>query len=308
MKQIKKFIIVFFLFSFETKIHSDQNNILIKIDNKIITSQDIKNKIITNLLLSKKEINQSNIDNLKRKTIEDLIIISIKKIELEKFNFKRDDLQINTYLNSITGNNIISIKNLFKSNNVSFEVFLEEIDTELKWRKLIYRKFQNKIEINPVEIDREIENISKGQKKIYEYNLSEIEILDNERNSESEEINQIYSEIKDFGFENAVLKFSISPSSSKNGNLGWINSQSLSNEILSVLNKMKVGEISLPIKKQNKIIFLKLNDKRSSSLSELNIEELKEKIINQKKNDMFKLYSSSYLSQLRNSKYIEYFK
>ena len=71
---------------------------------------------------------------------------------------------------------------------------------------------------------------------------------------------------------------------------------------------MKVGEISLPIKKQNKIIFLKLNDKRSSSLSELNIEELKEKIINQKKNDMFKLYSSSYLSQLRNSKYIEYFK
>ena len=308
MKQIKKFIIVFFLFSFETKIHSDQNNILIKIDNKIITSQDIKNKIITNLLLSKKEINQSNIDNLKRKTIEDLIIISIKKIELEKFNFKRDDLQINTYLNSITGNNIISIKNLFKSNNVSFEVFLEEIDTELKWRKLIYRKFQNKIEINPVEIDREIENISKSQKKIYEYNLSEIEILDNERNSVSEEINQIYSEIKDFGFENAVLKFSISPSSSKNGNLGWINSQSLSNEILSVLNKMKVGEISLPIKKQNKIIFLKLNDKRSSSLSELNIEELKEKIINQKKNDMFKLYSSSYLSQLRNSKYIEYFK
>ena len=70
---------------------------MIKIDNKIITSQDIKNKIITNLLLSKKEINQSNIDNLKRKTIEDLIIISIKKIELEKFNFKRDDLQINTY-------------------------------------------------------------------------------------------------------------------------------------------------------------------------------------------------------------------
>ena len=298
----------FFLFSFETKIHSDQNNILIKIDNKIITSQDIKNKIITNLLLSKKEINQSNIDNLKRKTIEDLIIISIKKIELEKFNFKRDDLQINTYLNSITGNNIISIKNLFKSNNVSFEVFLEEIDTELKWRKLIYRKFQNKIEINPIEIDREIENISKSQKKIYEYNLSEIEILDNERNSKSEEINQIYSEIKDFGFENAVLKFSISPSSSKNGNLGWINSQSLSNEFLSVLNKMKVGEISLPIKKQNKIIFLKLNDKRSSSLSELNMEELKEKIINQKKNDMFKLYSSSYLSQLRNSKYIEYFK
>ena len=197
---------------------------------------------------------------------------------------------------------------MFKSNNVSFEVFLEEIDTELKWRKLIYRKFQNKIEINPIEIDREIENISKSQKKIYEYNLSEIEILDNERNSESEEINQIYSEIKDFGFENAVLKFSISPSSSKNGNLGWINSQSLSNEFLSVLNKMKVGEISLPIKKQNKIIFLKLNDKRSSSLSELNMEELKEKIINQKKNDMFKLYSSSYLSQLRNSKYIEYFK
>ena len=69
---------------------------------------------------------------------------------------------------------------------------------------------------------------------------------------------------------------------------------------------MSIGEISEPIKKQDKIIFLKLDDKRSSDVSQNNFETLREKIINQKKNELFNLYSSSYLSKLRNTKFIEY--
>ena len=69
---------------------------------------------------------------------------------------------------------------------------------------------------------------------------------------------------------------------------------------------MKVGEISNPIKKQNKIIFLKLNDKKILML-QISLESLKRNYSTEK-NEMFKLYSNSYLSQLRNSKYIEYFK
>ena len=44
-----------------------ENSIIIKIDDQIITNFEIKNKILSNLILSNKEINQFNIDSLKKK-------------------------------------------------------------------------------------------------------------------------------------------------------------------------------------------------------------------------------------------------
>ena len=308
MNLIKKFIFIFFFLNTVFAIHAKENNIVIKIDNEIITTQDIKNKILTTLILSKKEINQDNINSLKRRSIENLIQLTIKKIELKKFNFKKDHQQINSYLESVSGNNIQLLKDLFKSNNLDFELFLNEIDTEFKWRKFIFRTFDKKIQISSEEIDQQIKVITQKQEDIIKYNLSEIEILTNNKNLDANIVSQVQNEIKDNGFENAVIKFSIAETSSNKGSLGWINSSVLSKEFLRILDKMEVGEISNPIKKQNKIIFLKLNDKKITYASDINLESLKKEIIQQKKNDMFKLYSNSYLSQLRNSKYIEYFK
>ena len=86
------------------------NKIIVKIDNELITSYDIKNKILTTLVLAQKEINQKNIDILKSKSIEDLIQNRLKKIELKKYNLKRNDKKITAYLNSISSNNIQNLK------------------------------------------------------------------------------------------------------------------------------------------------------------------------------------------------------
>ena len=69
---------------------------------------------------------------------------------------------------------------------------------------------------------------------------------------------------------------------------------------------MKIGEVSKPIRKQNKIIFLRLNDKKNISYTKENIKLLEENILNKKKNELFNLYSNSYISKLKNSSFIEY--
>ena len=70
---------------------------------------------------------------------------------------------------------------------------------------------------------------------------------------------------------------------------------------------MEVGDISIPIKVQNNILVLRLNDKRISKVEDINIPKLKERLINQKKNELFNLHSRSYLSKLRNTILIEYY-
>ena len=62
-----------------------------------------------------------------------------------------------------------------------------------------------------------------------------------------------------------------------------INSNSLSEEISQVLKKISPGQITDPIYRTNSVLFLKLNDKRVSSTDNINVSDLKKKLLDQKK-------------------------
>ena len=85
-----------------------------------------------------------NINNFKKVSLENLIQNRLKKIELKKYNIKKDDKQINSYLNSISSNNIENLKNIFESYDLDFKEFTDEIDVEFRWRKFIYQMYKKK--------------------------------------------------------------------------------------------------------------------------------------------------------------------
>ena len=228
------------------------------------------------------------------------------KIELDRVNIKSDNAKVNAYLNSISSNNILELKNKFNQNNLDFELFLQEIKVQLKWQEFIYKLYSNKIEIDTDNIDQELQTIIKNNSNIKEFRISEIEILNDKQELEKERILTIQNQIKSEGFEKTAVKYSISSSSNNKGDLGWINAESLSEKILNILNTMNIGETSKPIKRQNSIIFLKIADKRSSKTKDINLSELKSKLVNQKKNELYNLYSRSHLSKLKNNSLIEY--
>jgi len=284
-----------------------KNEIVARVENKIITDYEIKNKILSSIIVANKEINQENINSIKRQSLETLIQLKLKKLEIDKFNLKkRETDKVNTYLNSISSNNIIGLQDKFKNNNLDFQLFVEEIETELMWQELIYKIYSKKIKIDEKNIDNELKKLIKNESDIVEFNISEIEIFLDDANSYEEKVLYIEDLIIKNGFDDVALKFSISSSASNNGNLGWINSKSLSSDIYKIIINMEKKGISKPIKRQNSILFLKLNDIKESKLENLNIPELKLKLINQKKNELFNLYSISHLSKLKNSSLIEY--
>ena len=157
MKEIKIVLVLLFLFP---KIVSAkiENKIVVKVEDQIITNYEIKNKILTSLILSEKKVNQENINSLKKDVLENLIQLKLKKIELSKYNIKKDDLQTQVYLKSISpSNNVENLKDILKKNNLSYELFLSEIEIELMWQKFIYKIYSNKINIDEKEIVKELE-------------------------------------------------------------------------------------------------------------------------------------------------------
>ena len=283
-----------------------ENNIVLKVENEIITKYEIKNKILSSLILSGQEINQENINRYKKSTLENLIQLKLMKIELSKYNLKDEPDKLNSYLRTLSSNNIDSLKNKFLNNKLDYDLFLDEIKIKLKWQDLIYLIYSKKINLDEKSIDIELQEIIRNRSEIDQYNLSEIEILLNGNESDAENIKNISDQIDLEGFEAVAIKFSISDSSKNKGELGWINGNILSRQIYDIVSNMKPGEVSKPIKQQSSIIFLKLNDKRSAKIKELDKNKLRKDIVIQKKNELFNLYSRSHLSKLKNTSLIEY--
>jgi len=307
MKSFFSIILIFFSFLYFNKSESKiSNNIELKVGKKIITSYEIKNKILSNLLISNQDINQENINKFKKQALESLIQKKIKETELDKYNFKVDQKNIETYLNSISFNKIEDLKEKFRVNDISFELFLEEINIQFKWQQLIMNTYSKNIKIDKKIIEKEINEILTSQSKILEFRISEIEILISNDENDQKKIENLKNAIKEIGFDSAAQKYSTSSTAFNKGDLGWVNSKSLSKEIFNVINNLEIGQISEPIFKKGIATIFKLTKKRNMDTGKINIDNLKRELISKKTNDLFNLYSQSLISTLRNSTLIEY--
>ena len=217
-----------------------------------------------------------------------------------------DKLNVNNQLLALSSNNISEFKKKFQALGINFDLFVKELKVETAWKQLMYQIYKDKVKVNQQEIDKQVLGFIKNNSQITEFKISEIEISLDENTNYLDEVNFITKEIQENGFENTAFKFSNSSSAKNYGDIGWINSESLSSRVSKILKDLKKGEISNPIKNPNSLLFLKLTDRKTSKVNDINAEEFKKKLIDQKKNELFTLYSRSHLSKLKNNSLIEY--
>ena len=94
---------------------------------------------------------------------------------------------------------------------------------------------------------------------IKEYNLSELELSYKNETDKNSIVQQIKKDIELYGFEKSVAMYSESDSAKNSGKIGFVSEKSLSKEIFQKLKRLNEGDVSEPIIKLNKIIFLKIN-------------------------------------------------
>ena len=310
---MKKIIIlkIFIIFICLTQVQlyaSIENRVIAKVGDQIVTSYELINKIKTILFLNKQSLNQGNINSIKQQALILLIDNKIKIEEIKKYNhsFTQNNMLQNNLDKIAKKFNTDSqgLKELFTNNTIDYAIYKNDVETDLLWNTLIFRLYEEKISFNEKEVENDLKKFISNQEDVEEYKLSEIEILINDSLENKNKIAQIQQQIKDMGFENAAMKFSISATASDGGDLGWINSKSLSEQILTIISKLKVNEISKPIITTDKLLFLKLIDKKKIKIKENNLDTITEKIINEKKNEYLQLFSNNHLSKIKNNKFI----
>ena len=288
---------------------SIKDGLFATVGNKAITKSDIVNEIKMILILSNKSFSEDKRKELQQIAIKSIVKKNIKKIEIERNNyleFNKQDLrkELLRLANNINID-LEKLKNIFLSNELDFSILEDQIKTELLWNSLIFQLYKNRISINLVEIDEQLKLI-QNKKEIEEYLISEIVINPVEKDKLESSIEKLKNRIKTEGFKSVALSLSISDSGTRGGDLGWINENVISKKLLSVIAATPVGDISEPILLPNGILIFKIRDKRKIEKN-INLEEVKNALVNSEKERILNMHSSSHYSNLRRSISIKFF-
>jgi len=292
------FLLVFLSFFLIQNLFALENKIILKIDNKIITTLDVYNEIKILKLLNKNlgELNKDEINQIAKNSIKKQ---KIREIELEKYYkeliIPEDQLNpyFKNYLIKLGFENVNNFNQFAKKNNLNINLIKEKITIELLWNQLVYNKFNKNIKIDKKMIKKEILKKTKQN----EYFLSEIIFRIENKKELNEKFKKIRNEIKIKGFENSALRNSISDSSKDGGKIGWVKETSLSNKIKMILSEMDINSISDPIKIPGGFLILKINDIREVE-NKLNIDEELDIAIKSKTNKQLDQFSNIYFNKI----------
>ena len=308
MKFLRSFIIfIYFFIIYSSSIEAKKNNnfIVAKIGQDIITQYELINEIRSTLFINNEQINQESINRVKEYALNSLVERSIKKIEIKKYkvnDYSKKDL--NNYVRDLAKRLNFDLKNIndvFSNNNLDYELLQEAVITNLKWNTLIFRLYKNQISVNVISIENMLKQ-EVEKKIISEVSLSEI-VLPN--TIDKTELKKIISEINKNGFENSARIYSKSETAYLGGSLGWISAASLSNMYLKEIEGLEKNDITNPIFLTDSIVIFKVNDKRLNEIKDEDVKRIKDEIINRSKQEKLNLFSRTHLTNKRNSIFIK---
>ena len=156
----KIFLLIFFVF-FLANSEAKQltNNVIVSIDNSIITDLDI-NKEMNFLKFINKEQAANNPELLKKEIINSLIDRKIKDIETNYFKIevseKEIEINLYNYLERMKVNNEI-LNSFYNQNEIEKDYLKNLIKIDMKWSKLVRQLYESRLNVNLTEVNKELE-------------------------------------------------------------------------------------------------------------------------------------------------------
>ena len=265
-----------------------------KIDDQIITNIDVKDEKNYLLALNPGLKNLSN-EEINRYALDSLINEKIKKIEIEKrFEILVNNEMINKIISDLYMGigiaNVEEFKSYLKNFDIDMDLVKNKISVEIAWNDYIFNNYNKAVLVDEDKIRDKIKKLSK-KNLVENIFLSEIIFTVNEGENLNSKFNQIKNSINDIGFEETAKIYSVSESRKNGGKIGWVFKSQLSNKILNEIEKIDIGELTVPITTPGGFILLTINEKKNE-LIQIDENEQFEKAVKFEKNRQLTMYST----------------
>ena len=288
-------------------IAENKYEIIVNINSQIITNFDIQKEAKYLFALN------PSLDNLSKKQIKEiskksLIREKIKENEILKYYIiNYEDPQLAIFLINI-------YKRLGIVNEAEFNTYLSKFDLDISsvikkiaiekaWNKLIFDKFRNQISVDELKIKEELEKKLDKSEIQTSFLISEILFQPKNEKEYQDIYNNIIKTVEESSFKSAASIYSISDSSINSGEIGWVKKNEISKLIYNELNKLKIGDISQPIKVASGFLIIYLEDLKKVE-QEINPDQELKKIIMVEKNRQLNEYSIIYYKKIEKQIFI----
>ena len=163
-KKIIFFLILIELTLFRVEAKQLTNNVIVSIDNSIITELDV-NKEINFLKFINNDQGTNNSEILKKEIINALIDRKIKDIETTFYKIDVSEKEIENSLYNYLERIKITNENLnsfYIKNEIEKDYLKNLIKIDLKWSKLIRQMYEGRLNVNLTEVNRQLEQEQKS--------------------------------------------------------------------------------------------------------------------------------------------------
>jgi len=306
---MKKKIFLYFFIIFQLCAKQSiglENKIIFKINDKLITTFDVKQEERYLKILSP---NLNKIDQNKLKTLatDSIVKEKIKEIELIKyFQIEKalDDANLKIIMKNLYQavgyQNEKEFKDYLKTQNIKFLSVKRKLAIEMLWNNLIFQKFSNRVVINETEIKNNLDKEINSLRLTRDVFLSEILI----KNSKDLKLEILYSEIlksiENIGFAATANIYSSSDTAKIGGKIGWVKETSLSKIIQKNIINLKKGQISKPIKINENYIILEIDDVKINK-KKIDKKKILSNRISYIKNQQLENFSLAYFGKVKQS-------
>ena len=310
MNKVRIIILIISFLTISQKANTEiRDSLLATVGNSAITKSDVYNEIKIILILNNLRFTNEQKIKLQKMAIKSTIKRIVKRNELEKrnitgYNKKDFNRELQIIVNRLNID-VARLKEICEANKLNFKLIEEQIVIELKWNMLVFGMYNDKLSINVDEIEEQLK-ILQNKTFFEEYLISEILVKNVPENEYKVKIKELINRIKNESFEKVAIDLSISESAVKGGDLGWLSENEISNEINSKLSKTDVNNLTEPLVIDQGIIIFKVRDKKRIE-RKVDLEKLKNTIVNREKTKVLEMYSRSLYDSIRRSTTIKFF-
>ncbi len=242
--------------------------ILALVNDQVITTFDLKQRLRLMHLSSGGNITPQQLPQLRQQALDDLVNEKLKTKELEKFEVRVSDREIDSELRQVSGQAGLTVEELVAAINaqgITLDSWRNQIRTSIGWQNLVQGRFRDRVKINEREVEQTIETIRDSATK-EQYLVSEICIpVEDTRQVQAyyqagiQLIDQIR---KGVPFTAAAQQFSGCTSASVGGDIGWVLAGELPRELDEAIKAIPVGSVTNPIPSEGALVIMALRDKR----------------------------------------------
>ena len=302
-KKIKNLfsIFVFFILFYSSSLQSLENNIYIvlKIENQIVTNQDIENEY-NYLRALNNDLNKLEKSKGLKIAKNSIIREKVKEIELKKYydleskNEFVEGIVLNLF-KKINLNTKEDINQYLLGYDLNIKDIEKKINIEATWNNMIYMKYKDQVNVDVNKLKKKI-NSSKKTENLFL--ISEIFFMPESKQDREKKVKEIYDSINEKGFKLSATIYSKSDSAKVGGLIGWVNENEISESIAGQIKSLKKGEYTKPVQMPGGLLIIQLNDKKEKKI-DIDFEKLLENLVKKETNKILNQFSSIYYQKLR---------